>query len=188
MPIKLSHSETPYQRCSLGMVKTNLKAKVTFSGIMSKAVTSSQPLFITCCPSEDIETSLSTSRTNQSAAEGLGIVLTHVRSENFSVGGYCRFALSLPSPSPTLKLHKLELTLIQCVKLTSRANASKTHTADPTRMIFLTVAEEELYQRQAITRRHECEGFLEQHEKLSSSKQGYENDWVARFPNDNFAR
>lgn len=116
--------------------------------------------------------------------------MTHVRSENFSVGGYCRFALSLPNPSPTLKLHKLELVLIQCVRLTSRRDPDHVYIAEPRRLTFLTVLEDEIYQRQAISRRIETghtQGFLDSHERLLSSKQGYENDWVARFPNDNFA-
>lgn len=182
---EIDNNETPYQRSRFGAVKTELKVKMTFSGLLSKSVTKNKFLFVTASHSKDVDLALSHSRVNRSFAEGLGPVFTSTSSQNLSVGGYIRFGLSLPNSDPTLKLLNLELTLIQNATIKSRSS-DKLEIANPVRLSLLVVDGESMEKRQPLSRTEEV---LELQRRSSSLKsQGFENDWVARIPDDNSAR
>lgn len=60
------------------------------------------------------------SHTHTGFADALGPVQLSFITRSLNVGGYLRGAVYLPAPSPDLKLHSVNMSLIQCVTLHSR--------------------------------------------------------------------
>jgi len=153
--------------------------------LLWKTLTETKNLFIIANHSKHVDKSLFHSRINRSFAEGLGLVYTSTSSQNFSVGGYVRLALSLPHHDPTLKLLNLELSLIQKTIISSRSS-DKPEIANPIKLSLLVVDTESMEKRQPVSREEEV---LElQHQASIKNKHDFENDWIARIPDDNSAR
>lgn len=63
-------------------------------------------------------------RTHHTAAEHLGPIAAHARTEHLTVGGYIRLGLSLPAPEPGLQISQIAWNIVQQTSLHSRRSTT----------------------------------------------------------------
>jgi hypothetical protein len=143
-------------------------------------------MFLITVPTQDGV--LDYARSHGSFAEHLGPIAIVVRSQHLTVGGYARecpalysdqslltrlvsgLALSLPSPSPTLQIESVALSLVQHTVVKSRKGTPPTsEVARPERLNFFTIDAAEMLSKK-------------------TPDGAYDGSWIARLPKDDVTR
>ncbi|PWN49869.1 hypothetical protein IE53DRAFT_387880 [Violaceomyces palustris] len=181
-PFLVDHNTAPYQRSKYGRHHQKLTAKASFPGLFTKSLTAEKNVFFVESMAQS--GSLSYYHVHRNAVECLGPIFFGVRSQHLTVGGYLRTTFSLASPSPTLKLHALRLSLLQQTTLKSRLRPGYAESPPLEKFTFFQVGEEEL-KRCILT---EEELLLNNSVDSTRDSEPGEGNWVARLPNDSAAR
>jgi len=122
VPVEVNNDATPYERMRFGRVFQKMKVKLVW-GNQSwknkyKNLEVERDVWMTCIPR--VSNVLDYARTHRTFIDQLGPLAIHVRTQHLTVGGYLRIGLSLPSPSPTCKLIRMEVAILQSTTLHSR--------------------------------------------------------------------
>ncbi|SPO22216.1 uncharacterized protein UTRI_02224_B [Ustilago trichophora] len=205
----VDHSTAPYQRCKYGRHHQKVQVKATFPGLLGKkTLMAEKNLFF-------IQTVATTGflpyyHVHRSAEEGLGPIFLGVRTQHLTVGGYLRITFSLDSPSPTLQLHSLKMSLLQQTTLKSRIRRNYMEYPPSERFVFFEAGPEELkgclqhsaddggldgllalakeQQQQQQQQADGASSGSSSHPTVYTALQLGQCNWVARIPNDAEAR
>lgn len=181
--LEIPHDVTPYDMNKYGRVLPRIRAKLKWSTCGAKTrfifgslrdLTAEQDVWIVSVPRTS--NILDYARTHQSAIEHLGPFVIHVRTHHLTVGGYMRMGLSIPAPAANVEIEKVQLFLVQTVKLISRGKCRHTKECKPDKIPFMSIEGEELKQ---------CIRQGEGNQQHGSPLVG---NWVARIPTDQKAR
>lgn len=178
VPLEVQHDTPPYERCTYGRVYQRIRVKFDWDswgswlkGGGGRSLVAEKDAFIVCIPRTS--NILDYARTHRSAAEHLGPIIMHARSQHLTVGGYLRLAVSLPSLSPDMRLIRIGFSLIETTTLHSRKRLGYTEQCSPDRVEFFCVEGDELKN------------------SLQTSDQAvktFEGAWIARLPGDDKIR
>ncbi|SJX62118.1 uncharacterized protein SRS1_12967 [Sporisorium reilianum f. sp. reilianum] len=205
----VDHSTAPYQRCKYGRHHQKVQVKATFPGLIGKkTLTAEKNLFF--IQTVAVTGFLPYYHVHRSAEQGLGPIFLGVRTQHLTVGGYLRITFSLDSPSPTLQLHSLKMTLLQQTTLKSRVRRNYTEHPPSERFTFFEAGPEELKkclpgaaneagldgllalaQQQPPPEPHQAEGPSGSSWSTAAANPPPppgQCNWVARIPNDSEAR
>ncbi|TKY87422.1 hypothetical protein EX895_004100 [Sporisorium graminicola] len=201
----VDHSTAPYQRCKYGRHHQKVQVKATFPGLIGKkTLTAEKNLFF--IQTVAVTGFLPYYHVHRSAEEALGPIFLGVRTQHLTVGGYLRITFSLDSPSPTLKLHSLKMTLLQQTTLKSRVRRNYTEHPPSERFTFFEAGPEELKKcLPGSSGEADLDGLLalaQQQPPPEAAPSGSSSsnpasksplppgqcNWVARIPNDSEAR
>lgn len=178
VPLEVKHDTSPYERCTYGRVYQRIRVKFDWDGWGSwlkgggsRSLVAEKDAFLVCIPRTS--NILDYARTHRSAAEHLGPIIVHARSQHLTVGGYLRLAVSLPSLSPTVKLNRIVFSLIETTTLHSRKRQGYTERCAPDRVEFFSVEGDKLKE------------FLRDSDGVAKA---FEGAWIARLPGDDQIR
>ncbi|CAO1635861.1 unnamed protein product [Parajaminaea phylloscopi] len=179
VPILIPCNVAPYERGRHARNYWRLNAKMTFPGvILKKSITSAKNLWVCSAPTDE---AYNYGHLHSGFAEGLGQVQLSFVSRSFTVGGYLRGAILLPSPSKTLKIHAVNMTLIQTVTLHSRKKPDHVERIPDARYDFVSLKDSELASKVCHTRALcKPQPYLDE--------DGIMLEWIARLPSDHEAR
>ncbi|SNX82828.1 uncharacterized protein MEPE_01534 [Melanopsichium pennsylvanicum] len=200
----VDHSTAPYQRSKYGRHHQKVQVKATFPALFGKkTLMAEKNLFF-------IQTVANTGflpyyHVHRSAEEALGPIFLGVRTQHLTVGGYLRITFSLDSPSPTLQLHSLKLSLLQQTTLKSRVRRNYVESPPSERFDFFEVGPEELQKclpgstddggldgllalAKEQQQQQSDEAARSSHPTAYSALQLGQCNWIARIPNDSEAR
>lgn len=209
---RVDHSTAPYQRCKYGRHHQKVQVKATFPALLGKkTLVAEKNLFFV----QTVATAgfLPYYHVHRAAEESLGPIFLGLRTQHLTVGGYLRITFSLDSPSPTLQLHSLKLTLLQQTTLKSRVRRNYRELPPSERFVFFEAGPAELKQcLQSSDNEVSLDGLLalakdQQHQQQPQSSQSDNTadpsssgstfnttsspgqcNWVARITNDAEAR
>lgn len=180
VPLLIPWNAAAYERGRLGRNYWHITAKMTFPGrlFMSKTLSAQKNLFVINAPMN--HSALSYQHIHTGVADGLGALQLSFISNLFTTGGYLRGALLLPSPSPTVKIHGISMTMIQTVTLQSRRRHRHFEKCPEDRFEFFSLRGSDM--ENAITH---CGALCRARPAVG---QEIELEWVARLPKDEKAR
>ncbi|CAO1632818.1 unnamed protein product [Sympodiomycopsis kandeliae] len=183
IPLLVPWTAAPYTRGNLARNYWTLSAKVQFPGKMflnnNKNLSATKNIFVISAPKE--VSALTYQHIHTGIADGLGPIQLSFISSLFTVGGYLRGALLLPSPSSEMKIHGISMSIIQTVTLQSRKRTGYFEKCRDLRVEFMNLNGAEL-ESQILHTGALCKS------RPANANGEIELEWLTRLPTDEKAR